>query len=150
MIIRPATPADAAALATLRYDFRSSRSTPAESREEFEPRCRAWMASELASGSWRAWLAETDAGIVGQIWLNVIRKLPNPGTERESHGYISNLFVRPETRGGVGTRLLEAVLAYASDERLDRIVLWATPKSRTLYLRYGFKPGGDVFERVCP
>ncbi len=150
MIVRPAIPADAPALAELRYDFRSTRSTPAESREEFVPRCADWMRRELAGGSWRAWVAESEAGIVGQIWLNVIQKLPNPGVERERHGYVSNVFVRPEARGGVGTRLVEAVLQFAVDEGLDRMILWATPESRTLYARYGFRQNGDVFERVCP
>ena len=150
MNVRAATPADAAALAELRYEFRSGRSTPTESREDFVPRCRDFMAQALALGPWRAWVAETDAGIVGQIWMNVIQKLPNPGAERERHGYVSNLFVRPESRGGVGTRLLESVLQFAADERIDRIVLWATPESRTLYARYGFTRDGEVFERVCP
>ena len=83
MIIRHATEADARLLAALRYDFRTGLSPAAESRDVFVDRCAAWMAEQLASGSWHAWVADKDGAIVGQIWLHTIQKVPNPVGERD-------------------------------------------------------------------
>lgn len=145
--IRPAAPADSRPLAELRYDFRSALADSAEPRDGFVERCGRWMHDRLASGHWRAWIADRDGELVGQIWLQVIEKVPNPVGERFRHAYISNLFVTKDARGGVGTRLLEAALGHAKDLAVDRVVLWPTDRSRSLYLRYGFTPEGDVFEK---
>ena len=162
--IRAAQPSDATALAELRWEFRAGRDAPVESREAFVARCAAWMRKELASGdAWRAWVAEemhdpaarsgpggSDTGsrrVVGQVWLHTINKVPNPIAERERHAYLSNLYVTPAARGGVGTRLLETVLAQAAADGVDSIVLWPSALSRSLYLRHGFTPKGAVLER---
>ena len=149
--IRPAQASDAAALAELRWEFRAGRDTPAESHDAFVARCAAWMQRELAGGaSWRAWVAEEkEPGrytIVGQVWLHTIHKVPNPIAERERHAYLSNLYVTPQARGGVGTRLLETALEHASADGVDSIILWPSARSRSLYLRRGFTPNGEVFE----
>jgi hypothetical protein len=32
---------------------------------------------------------------------------------------------------------------------VDRIVLWPTARSRSMYMRYGFTANGEVLERTC-
>ena len=145
--IRSASSADAGAMAELRWEFRTSRLPPAETHDVFVKRCAPWMRRELTNGnSWRAWVAVVDKAIVGQVWLNTVHKVPNPVAELETHGYISNLYVRPSARGGLGTRLLEAALKFAQTNGIDRVVLWPRPRSVTLYLRHGFSHGGEVME----
>ena len=46
----------------------------------------------------------------------------------------------------VGTRLLEAALDWCRASRIDRVVLWPSKRSVTLYLGHGFSRGGDVME----
>ena len=145
--IRSASSADAAAMAELRWEFRTSRLPPTETHDVFIKRCAPWMRRELTNGnSWRAWVAVVDKAIVGQVWLNTMHKVPNPVAELETHGYISNLYVRPSARGGLGMRLLDAALKFAQANGIDRVVLWPTPRSVTLYLRHGFSHGGEVME----
>ena len=153
--IRPATPLDADELAELRWEFRAGRGATAESHDAFIARCAAWMQRELADGeSWRAWVAEetespAEAGhhtIVGQVWLHTINKVPNPIAERERHAYLSNLYVTPAARGGVGVRLLETALAQASADGVDSVILWPSARSRSLYLRHGFIPNRAMLE----
>ena len=147
--IRRATSGDARALAELRWEFRAGKTAPTETHDAFVARCTAWMASELDVGVWRAWVADAAGEIVGQIWLQLLSKLPNPAEERERHAYISNVYVRPAARGGVGSRLLETAVAWAEENDVDRIVLWPTPRSRTMYERHGFSVSGNVLELIC-
>jgi len=146
--IRQAVPADARVLAELRWEFRSAKTPPTETREVFVDRCETWMSLELARGAWRAWVAVQGGRLVGQIWLQVLSKLPNPADELEQHAYISNVYVTPSARGGVGTRLLRTALDWCRSNRIDRVVLWPTARSRTMYERHGFRASGDVLELI--
>src|SRR5438105_988874 len=119
--IRAATPHDAPALAELRWEFRAGREPAAEDHDAFIVRCSAWMARELAGPRWRAWVAVDRDRIVGQVWTDLIEKLPNPVGECERHAYLSNLYVQPSARGGIGTQLLETALQWASENGIDRV-----------------------------
>lgn len=147
--IRRAEPADAAALAELRWEFRAGRDPAVEDHQVFIDRCREWMARELAAQSWRAWIAVQEGHAIGQVWINLIHKVPNPIAERERHAYLSNLYVQPSARGGVGTALLETALAWARAHGVDCVVLWPSALSVTLYQRHGFRRDADVMELKC-
>jgi GNAT superfamily N-acetyltransferase len=148
--VRAATPADAEALAELRWEFRAGRDPAIEPRAQFVERCTDWMRGELTAGDpWRAMVAVHEARIVGQVWLHLLRKVPNPVGDRERHLYVSNLYIQPAARGGAGKVLLQTVIEWARANGVDRIVLWPSEKSVTLYLRHGFTQGGDVMELTC-
>jgi GNAT superfamily N-acetyltransferase len=148
--IRPATSADAMALAELRWEFRAGREPAVEGRDAFVERCAAWMRAQLETGiPWRAWVAEERRRLVGHVWLHTIDKVPNPNGNRERHAYLSNLYVTPASRGTVGTRLLETAVEWASANGVDHVILWPTMRSRTLYARHGFTVSGDFLNRPC-
>jgi GNAT superfamily N-acetyltransferase len=88
---------------------------------------------------WRVWVLEQDGAVVGNIWLELIEKLPNPNVEREMHAYVTNFYIRPEYRNtGAGSRLLEAVLDECKRADVDSVFLWPSDRSRPLYQRHGF------------
>ncbi len=149
-MIRPAGPADARELARLRYEFRAALNPPAEPEAEFVERCAVWMADRLGPGSnWRCWVAEEGGAVGGHLWLQLIEKIPNPAPERELHGYITNVYVRPGLRdAGVGAGLIEAALACCRDSGVDSVILWPTSRSTTLYARHGFAFPSDLMEAV--
>ena len=94
--IRLATPSDALTLARLRYEFRASIHEPTEDDAAFIARCAKWMTERLvAGGPWHCWVLEADGEVAGQLWLQLIEKMPNPAEELELHGYITNVYVRP-------------------------------------------------------
>src|SRR5512132_4347102 len=138
--VRLATVDDASALAVLRYEFRASNKTAVESAEEFLPRCVEWMRPRLADDArWRVWVLDHAGDVVGNVWLQLVEKLPNPNVDRERHGYITNFYVRPEHRnGGAGSRMLRAVLDECERSDVDTVFLWPTVRSRPLYERHGF------------
>ena len=145
--IRTATSADARMLAELRWEFRAGRAEPVEGRDAFVRRCTEWMRRELPSGSlWKAWVAVQEHAIVGQIWVRSVHKIPNPIAEPERLAYLSNLYVTEMARGGTGTRLLDAALDWCRANGIERVVLWPTRRSVTLYLSRGFSHGGEVME----
>lgn len=146
LTLRTAGAADAAELARLRYEFRAAERPAVESRDVFVARCAPWMRERLAPGSpWHCIVAERDGAMVGHVWLEVVDKVPNPGgNEPERHIYLTNLYVRPDARGGPGSALVEAALAWCRERGADTVILWPSEKSRTLYLRYGFGPSPDI------
>lgn len=147
--LRRAVPADARALAQMRYEFRVSLDPATEVADDFVERCAGWMRRRLhAVGPWYCWITEASDRLTGTIWLQLIEKLPNPVAERERHAYITNLYVRPEHRGaGLGGLLLGAALGECERGRVDAVLLWPTPRSRSLYQRHGFGPTTDLLER---
>lgn len=150
VIVRLAVIEDAATLAAMRYDFRAAMNAPVEGREAFIARCAEWMAARLGKGSaWRCWVAEAGGLAIGNLWLQLIEKVPNPAPEREEHAYITNVFVDPAARGaGAGGRLLEAALVFCRERGVDSVILWPTDRSRTLYARSGFAEPGDMMELI--
>lgn len=150
--IRRAEPADAPALARMRYDLRTGLAAAIEGEEAFLARCAAWMALRLLPDSgWRCWVVEQEGELIGAVWLEVIEKLPSPGTEAERHGYLTGFYVLPSARGsGIGSLLLSECIWDAETIGVDKLILWPTPASRTLYARHGFAVREDLFERRRP
>ncbi|HEX6386745.1 MAG TPA: GNAT family N-acetyltransferase [Anaerolineae bacterium] len=146
--IRTAETQDTPTLAHLRYRFRAELGEATEPKADFVQRCTAWMVARLSpAGPWRCWVAESEQGIIGHLWLQVIEKIPNPIAEPEYHAYVTNCYVLPRARGrGVGASLLETALTWCREAGVDAIVLWPTEKSRSLYLRHGFAVRDDLLE----
>jgi GNAT superfamily N-acetyltransferase len=148
-VVRRATPDDAPTLARFRYAFRSSRHPVSEPEPQFLARCSQWMRPRLGADSrWRVWMLEQDDEAIGNIWLQMIEKIPNPGTESELYGYISNFFVEPAHRNtGAGTLLLRSALDECRRFHAGTVFLWASDESRPLYQRHGFAAGERMLQR---
>ena len=148
--IRVATENDAPVLARFRYELRSSSTEMIEDEEQFIERCTLWMRERLQSDSyWRCWIAESDEVLCGNIWAQLVEKIPNPAVEGECFLYVTNFYVREEFRGkGIGTRLLSEVLAWAKTENAHTAILWPRDQSKSLYLRHGFSAADDLMRLV--
>jgi GNAT superfamily N-acetyltransferase len=148
--IRLASPADAAMLATLRFELRASLHETHEDEVVFIERCALWMRARLArDGHWRCWLAEYESVLIGCVWVQLIEKIPNPIAEPESYVYLTNFYVRPEYRSkGVGSKLLSAVVDWSRQNNAELVLLWPTERSKALYERHGFVPADDFMELV--
>ena len=144
--IRLASEEDAAILARLRCELRSSSHLLIENEQAFLERCESWMKERLRQGGqWQCWIAERQATVVGAVWAQLIEKIPNPVAEPEYYVYLTNFYVREAYRGaGVGSRLLTAVLEWSKSKNAEKVILWPTEKSKTFYLRHGFSFTDDV------
>lgn len=150
--IRRAVASDASALARLRYEFRAPRAPTTESEADFVERCTGWMRARLADGSsWMAWVVVADDGIVGNVWMRHVEKLPNPGEEPEWNAYVSSFYIRETFRGrGTGSQLMQLVLDEARRLGVGAVFLWPTERSRPLYERFGFTHDGAVLSLERP
>jgi GNAT superfamily N-acetyltransferase len=142
---------DASALAALRYEFRSEMGQALERRDAIIRRCADWMAQRLSGEArWRCWISESAVGeATGALWVSLIEKVPNPGDEIEWYGYITNVYVRPPSRGaGIASALLAEALTFCRQFGVDSVVLWPSELSRPLYGRAGFMEPRDMLELV--
>ena len=91
-------------------------------------------------------MAETGDVPIGSTNLMIFDRMPRPGGEARRWGYLANMYVVAEHRDlGVGGDLLGAVLDHARRERLIRVVLSPSPRSKPFYERAGFAPASDLF-----
>ena len=71
-----------------------------------------------------------------------------PGRGSARWLYVANVFVRPEARrAGVGRALMEAMLAWARDEGMVRVVLAPSEMSIQFYRELGFREANDLMRR---
>ena len=146
--IRVATESDAPVLARFRYALRSSAREMTESEEEFSERCIRWMLARLhVESCWQCWIAEGEQELVGNIWSQLVEKIPNPAAETECYLYVTNFYVREEYRGkGIGTRLLSEALTWGKANNAHTAILWPRERSKSLYLRHGFTAADDLMQ----
>ncbi len=145
--IRSATALDIERLAQLRYDFRSRLSTAVEDEATFVTRCRDWMDARIHDARWHCWLVEDEDRLIGNVWIQLIEKIPTPTDEAEEHAYLTNFFVLDTERGrGIGSELLSHVLRWVAQRDVQSVFLWPTMRTRALYERHGFRADGDVMQ----
>jgi GNAT superfamily N-acetyltransferase len=95
------------------------------------------------------WVAEREGRLVSQIWVQVIHKVPRPGRfeGHNRYGYVTNVYTEPDLRGqGIGGRLLERVVQWAREQRLEFLVVWPSEESVRFYERGGFHASPDALE----
>lgn len=145
--IRQASHADVDQLARLRYDFRSNLAPSIEDEAEFIVRCRTWMNARIGDGRWHCWVAEEAGHLIGNVWIQVVEKIPTPTDEPEEHAYLTNFFVREAARGrGIGSRILSQVLGWCAERGVHAVFLWPTARTRPMYERHGFMADGDAMQ----
>jgi GNAT superfamily N-acetyltransferase len=80
--------------------------------------------------------------------LAVFDRMPQPGREPGSWGYLANSFVLGAHRNrGTGSRLLGALLAHADGHGYVRVVLSPSPRAVPFYERAGFTQASELMVR---
>lgn len=147
-VIRIAGPGDAPALAALRRAWTEENHGPADDAE-FEARFLDWYRREAPHRV--GWLAEDGGELVGMMNMSVFERMPQPGRDVGTWGYLANAFVLAAHRDrGIGSLLLRALLGYADEHRFVRVVLRPSERSVPFYLRVGFTADNDLLVRHPP
>jgi len=149
MRYRLATEGDVHALAEMRWDFRTETvvRVPAFTMEDFAAACAEFFRRALVEGHWACWLAEEDGRIISHLFIQRIRKIPNPFRLHGEFGYITNVYTRPAFRNqGIGSTLLEKVKEWAGQQDLELLILWPSDKSVNFYNRAGFSSEHEILQ----
>lgn len=146
--VRMATESDALTLARLRYEFRSSFHQVREDEAAFVERCTVWMRERLRSESlWKCWIAELQDTAIGDVWVQLVEKIPNPIEEPEYYIYLTNFYVREQYRShGIGSMLLSEIMTWARSKNVKTVILWPTERSKAFYMRHGFATAEDLMQ----
>lgn len=157
VLVRRATPADAAAIARHRCRmFEDMGRLPAPALAELHAGTTAYLVDALARGEYVGWLASPEGettAIVAGAGVQLRRVLPHPADRpgdgaavaEGRHAIVLNVFTeRAWRRRGVAELLLRHVLAWARDQRLNRLVLHASAEGRGLYERLGFIASNEM------
>ncbi len=130
--IRPAVPAEHAALESLQY----AASVAVEAQRAVllaHPEINGFPAKQIAEG--RVWVAERDGQIIGFSAL-----LPREDGDAELDG----LFVRPDLwRSGVGRHLVAAAEKVAEQWGATTLHVMANPQAELFYRACGFELIGE-------
>ena len=147
-VIRIADGADGPAIGALR------RAWTAEDHGDvadpgFEARFLDWYGRESARRV--CWLGELSGEPVGMMNLALFERMPRPGHDAGTWGYLANAFVlAPYRNQGIGARLLAVLLAHADDHGYIRVVLRPSERAIPFYQRAGFTADGGFLIRYAP
>jgi hypothetical protein len=149
-----ATPGDAAALASIRFEVCAESGDVVETREHFLQRCSDWMRDRLTSNSsWHCW---RDRDSTAYLWLQIADRLPNPLHELEAEAYCS-IYVRP-ARGNAESRrraeltvdaLVAAAIGWCRQNAVGSVVVSDSPAAAPVLDRMGFEGPANLREYRC-
>jgi RimJ/RimL family protein N-acetyltransferase/GNAT superfamily N-acetyltransferase len=149
-LIRRATVQDAAVIARHRVRmFHDMGEISDDAYDDFLAASHEWTERGLTSGEYIGWLAvprdQPDLIVAGagvqrrQVPPHPCRPSRDGKFARGRHAIVLNVFTEPEWRKrGAANFLMEEILAWAREEKLDRLVLHASDEARPLYEKMGF------------
>jgi GNAT superfamily N-acetyltransferase len=149
-LIRRADVEDAAVIARHRARmFHDMGEISDEALDDFLTASQAWTERALASGEYIGWLAAAQrepAIVVAGAGVQLRQVPPHPCRPSRDgvfaqgrHAIVLNVFTEPEWRNrGAAAFLMEEIVRWAREEKLDRLVLHASSQARSLYERMGF------------
>ncbi|MFI2717986.1 GNAT family N-acetyltransferase [Streptomyces collinus] len=137
--IHSARPPELAAVATLRWEWLVEYGLEdLGEREEFVRHFVTWAGEN--ENSHRCMVLVRDDRVIGMAWLAVVQRVPTPRAPRRASGDLQCVYVVPEARdGGLGGRLIQAVLDGARELGLERVTVHSSPRAIPAYARTGFQ-----------
>ena len=149
--VRPALPADAAALTRLRALMFASMGTPVE-QPDWEQASTEAFARRLATPGFRAYVVDGPDGLVagGAGWVD--EYLPSPRQLDGRRGHIASMSTAPaHRRQGHARAVLGALMAWFAEQGVVRVDLRATADGLPLYEAFGFRVlGGATMAWTAP
>lgn len=142
IVYRAATIDDIESLARLRWEMETERHPEREvvvTPDEYATAYAAAVGAEMERGTHRAWIAFASGEPVACVTLIWWAMPPTPASLQRRRGLVSSVYTRPEyRRQSLSRRLMELLLETAHAERIERLILWASPMGRPLYESLGF------------
>lgn len=151
--LRPAVPADAAALADLGRRAVSAKFEHLYKPEDFatflgQAHGEAKVAKEIADPGMRIAVIEEDGALIAFCKLVLQSTMPAGHSEAQAPLELKQLYTDPaRIGGGLGARLMDWAMAEAQNVGADEIQLSVyseNPEAQRFYHRYGFSKIADI------
>ncbi|SFB54514.1 Acetyltransferase (GNAT) domain-containing protein [Cohnella sp. OV330] len=148
MRIRRAYVEDIEALILMRWEFTlEHQPDTSDDFELFAAECRTFLEEAIRGERWHIWMAEVEGVIASHIYIQLINKVPRPGRVTYPFAYMTNVYTDPAYRSqGIGSQLLEAIRAWATENKFEFIIVWPSEESRKFYGRNGYTLNNDTME----
>ncbi|NUT33123.1 MAG: GNAT family N-acetyltransferase [Hamadaea sp.] len=136
--VRPATHADLPSAASLRWRWSLENGQELDGTEaEYAERFAAWAD---AAPQHEFFVALRAGQVIGMAWLAIFDRVPAADAFDRRTGDLQSVYVVPEERnGGVGGRLVEAVLRRARELGLQHVTVHSSSRAIPAYQRAGFQ-----------
>jgi len=101
---------------------------------------RSWLSETMPSGTYRAWLVESDAGdIVAGGGITLLPWPPGPHYLGGRLAFVYNVYTRPaHRRQGIGRLVMDTIHAWCRDAGVLVVALNASADGLSLYESMGY------------
>ena len=101
---------------------------------------RLWLAEMMPSGTYRAWLVETEADIAAGGGISVLPWPPGPQYPGDKIAVVYNVYTEPaHRRRGLARQLMETIHAWCRHAGVSSVALNASHDGRPLYESMGYQ-----------
>ena len=151
--IRRATVSDADVIAWRRARmFQDMGDVSGDAFEILRAKARVRLKEWLESGDYIGWLAtpaDKPETVVGGAGIQLQPILPRPRDAsiigEGPQGTIVNVFTEPQwRRRGISSLLVEEIVTWSKDQRIERLLLHASDEGRSLYEQFGFVASNEM------
>ncbi|MGH3056471.1 MAG: GNAT family N-acetyltransferase [Gaiellaceae bacterium] len=139
--VRHALPADAEVITHHRIAmFRDMGVLDEREVPALEAATRAYLSAALPSGVYVGWMVEADGAVIAGGGAVIRQLLPRPGhADGGEEAYVLNVYTEPaHRRRGLARALMETILDWCRERRVNRVSLHASDKGRPLYESMAF------------
>jgi GNAT superfamily N-acetyltransferase len=121
--------------------------------ETFRMRSCEQLRDVIARGEYVGWLTSLKVApdkVIAGAGAHLRRVLPHPAENEATfaegrHAIVVNVFTEPEwRRKGLAAMLLNRIIHWARERKLDELILHSSGEGRSLYERLGFVPTNEM------
>jgi GNAT superfamily N-acetyltransferase len=144
--LRRATIQDAATIANhRRLMFRDMGYSDEARLDSMMAKFLPWVEAKIACDEYLAWLAVQENEVVAGAGLWLMDWPPHMVGSSRRRGNVLNVYTEPQfRRRGLARRLIEAALEWCRENKIDVVILHASPEGRALYESLGFQASNEM------
>jgi GNAT superfamily N-acetyltransferase len=100
---------------------------------------RPWLLDMMPKGIYRAWVVETNTGVISGGGITILPWPPGPRYFSGRLAFVYNVYTEPEhRRRGLGRMVMDAIHAWCREEQIGSLALNASRFGQSMYESLGY------------